>query len=137
VQLRNGIIALLIAWGSSSAQSAICITPLHGYHYLTCNDYTFYLDAIPYTIPAGFDTDLASIPRIVWPIMSPAKSELMEAAIIHDWLYKETCYFTREETDVIFYDMLRANGTPRWQASIMYYAVRTFGGAYYQDEDCE
>jgi len=38
------------------------------------------------TVPAGFDTDYASIPRIFWPIYPP-DGEYAPAAILHDFLY--------------------------------------------------
>ena len=38
------------------------------------------------TVPTGFATDLASVPRAVWWLISPW--DIARAAIIHDLLYK-------------------------------------------------
>lgn len=90
-----------------------------------------------YVIPKNFETDLASIPKLIWPVMAPAHSSLIRAAIIHDWFYRKTCEFTRLKTDLIFYHMLKNDGVSTLKASIMYYVVRLFGWNYYNKEVCE
>jgi hypothetical protein len=42
------------------------------------------------TIPAGFVTDFASIPRFLWSIYPPT-GRYQEAAVVHDWLY--VCHY--------------------------------------------
>ena len=37
------------------------------------------------TVPAGFETNMASSPRIMWWIVGPY--DLGPAALVHDWLY--------------------------------------------------
>ena len=37
-------------------------------------------------VPVGFTTDLASIPRPLWPLL-PAHGRYAPAAVVHDWLY--------------------------------------------------
>lgn len=117
--------------------TSVCIKPYHGYHYLTCQKIRFVVNNSEYEIPENFETDLASIPRIVWPIISPAHSSLIRPAIVHDWFYRKTCDFTRYETDLIFYHMLKNDGVSTIRASIMYYAVRWFGWNYYNEDYCE
>jgi len=90
-----------------------CIKPLIGYHYQTCNTIKFTVNGEEFVIPAHFETDLASIPRVAWPIMAPAHSSLIRGAIVHDWFYRKTCDFTRFETDLIFYHMLKNDGVSR------------------------
>lgn len=114
-----------------------CIKPYQGYHYHTCNQINFTINGEEFYIPANFETDLASIPRIAWPIMAPAHSSLMRAAIVHDWFYRMTCDFNRLQTDLIFYHMLRNDGVSRFKASLMYYAVRLFGWHYYNEDYCD
>jgi hypothetical protein len=116
--------------------SACCIKPYYGYHYLTCKKIKFFVNYRDFEIPANFETDLASIPKVVWPIMAPAHSSLIRAAIVHDWFYRKTCDFTRYETDLIFYHMLKNDGVSTIRASIMYYAVRWFGWNYYNEDYC-
>ena len=116
--------------------SNCCIKPYYDYHYLTCKQIKFTINDREFIIPANFETDLASIPKIAWPIMAPAHSSLIRAAIVHDWFYRKTCDFTRQETDLIFYHILRNDGVSVVRASIMYYAVRWFGWNYYQEDNC-
>ncbi len=114
-----------------------CIKPVIDYHYKTCNKIKFTINGELFEIPSNFDTDLASIPKIAWPIMAPAHSSLIKPAIVHDWFYRKTCDFTRYQTDLIFYHMLINNGVSHFRASIMYYAVRWFGWNYYNEDYCE
>ena len=114
-----------------------CIKPLIGYHYLTCREMKFTINGDEFVIPANFETDLASIPTIAWPIMAPAHSSLIRPAIIHDWFYRKTCDFTRYETDLIFYHMLKNDGVSTIRASLMFYAVRWFGWNYYNEDYCD
>lgn len=114
-----------------------CIKPYFQYHYHTCKKIKFIINGKRFEIPANFETDLASIPRIAWSFMAPAHSSLIRPAIVHDWFYRKTCVFTRYETDLIFYHMLKNDGVSTARASIMYYAVRWFGWNYYKEDYCE
>ena len=117
--------------------SNVCIKPLLEYHYLTCNQITFKVNDKLFFIPKNFETDLASIPRIAWPIISPFHSSLIRPAIVHDWFCRKTCDFNRKDTDLIFYHMLKNDGISTFRASVMYYAVRWFGWNYYNEDYCE
>jgi len=52
------------------------------------------------TVPAGFVTDFASVPRGLWNIV-PRWGRHGEAAVLHDYLYDIGVY-TRKECDKIF-----------------------------------
>lgn len=117
--------------------SEVCIKPFHRYLYHTCNDIHFVIDKSHFIIPKGFKTDLASIPKIAWPIIAPAHSSLIRPAIVHDWFYRKTCDFNRKQTDLIFYHMLKNDGVSPFRASLMYYAVRCFGSPFYNEDYCE
>ncbi len=117
--------------------SDVCIKPYKNYRYHTCNDIHFIIDKRRYTIPIGFITDLASIPKLVWPILAPAHSSLIRPAIVHDWFYRKTCDYSRRQTDLIFYHMLRNDGVSNFKATLIYYAVRCFGRPYYNEDFCE
>lgn len=114
-----------------------CIKPYKKYRYHTCGTIHFSIDNQHYIIPEGFETDLASIPRIAWPIMAPAHSSLIRPAIVHDWFYRKTCDYNRKQTDLIFYHMLKNDGVNPLRAATMYYAVRLFGSRYYNEDYCE
>lgn len=115
----------------------VCIKPYYDYTYKTCEDIHFKVNQEDFIIPKGFVTDLASIPKPFWIVVSPAHSALMRASIVHDWFYKETCDFNRINTDLIFYHMLINEGLSIWESSIFYYAVRLFGAESYTEEYCE
>lgn len=94
-------------------------------------------------IPAGFEFDLASVPRIVWPLISSFELSLV-APLIHDYFYEFTgspVYHekvpaldfrshyhrvTRYEADQIFLQMMLREGVKKWKARSSYVAVRAF-----------
>ena len=81
------------------------------------------------TVPAGFVTDLASVPRVplaYWFFGARGNSP----AAIHDWLYR-TGIVSRIMADRVFNEALKAQGkwfTTRWP---MTGAVMTFGWMVY------
>jgi hypothetical protein len=100
------------------------------------------------TVPRGFVTDGASVPRLAQLITGwrPWDEPQRWAAIVHDWLY---CQNGREYegpgallqpmqlvakpwADAAFAAVLRAAGAGRLRASTMFWAVRLFGGHAYQ-----
>ncbi|EBD4871246.1 DUF1353 domain-containing protein [Salmonella enterica subsp. enterica serovar Poona] len=82
------------------------------------------------SVPAGFITDLASVPRIFWTLLPP-DGKYANAAIIHDYLY-DNALRTKKEADLIFLDGMTVLGVPRWKRTIMYLAVRWFGRGMYE-----
>ncbi|EJO2706043.1 DUF1353 domain-containing protein [Salmonella enterica] len=81
-------------------------------------------------VPAGFVTDLASVPRIFW-VLLPPDGKYAKAAIIHDYLY-DNALRTKKEADKIFLDGMTVLGVPKWKRIIMYWAVRMFGRGNYE-----
>lgn len=77
-------------------------------------------------VPAGFQTDGASVPRFFWRILPPM-GRYWRPAVLHDYLYRAgTC--SRFLADAVFRDAMRADGVSAWKRLAMYYAVRVFGG---------
>ena len=82
------------------------------------------------TVPAGFKTDFASVPR--WPLVFWLTGNTAhEAATIHDYLYK-THESTRYKADETFAEAMRVTGMPMWRCSVMYVAVRLKGSRAYK-----
>lgn len=82
-----------------------------------------------FIIPAGFVTDLASVPRI--PVFyAIVANKGKKAAVIHDWLYQEKI-LSRKQADKAFYDALEAQGVDWVTKNIMYSGVRIGGQAYW------
>ena len=81
------------------------------------------------TVPAGFKSDGASVPRFFWRLVfPPGDAQALEAAILHDWIYRAHPEgWTREEADQLFYKALVADGMSEWRATLAYLGVRLFG----------
>ncbi|EFT2544452.1 DUF1353 domain-containing protein [Salmonella enterica] len=109
---------------------------LEHYRWRVYEPFEFYLsddnsDVIE--VPAGFVTDLATIPRIFWTILPP-DGKYAKAAIIHDWMY-DNALRTKKEADLIFLDGMTVLGVPKWKRTIMYWAVRVFGRGSYSERN--
>lgn len=79
------------------------------------------------TVPAGFVTDFASVPRIFWNILPPW-GQYGKAAIIHDYLYY-TKEYPKKKADRIFLEAMKVLNVPLATRTIMYSAVVLFGKA--------
>ena len=77
------------------------------------------------TVPKGFDTDLASIPRIFHSII-PVNGKHRSPAIIHDHLYVVQDR-SRSEADAVFLEAMESVGVRWTQRYAMYWAVRVGG----------
>jgi hypothetical protein len=82
-----------------------------------------------FTVPVGFRTDFASVPRIFWNVLPPTGRHT-KAAAIHDWLYS-TKITSKEDADGIFRRIMEEEGVSVFKRTIMYWAVRLFGGNAY------
>lgn len=92
-------------------------------------------------MPAGFVTDLASVPRVVWSFYPP-DGPWAKAAVIHDFLYAtkgtgawherlgitRTKPYTRAEADDILLEGMVDRNIGRWERFVIWIAVRA-GGA--------
>ena len=79
-----------------------------------------------FVVPAGFNTDFASVPRVVtWLI--PRWGAYTLAAILHDWLADEgvlTGVVTARDADGIFRRVMRESGVPVLRRWMMWAGVR-------------
>lgn len=84
------------------------------------------------TVPIGFNTDFASIPRapVVWLLFS---GEGDEAATIHDYLYRvdSSPWVPKDFADRIFYQAMVDMGVEDMKCKSMYQAVHQFGDSSY------
>jgi hypothetical protein len=93
------------------------------------------------TVPAGFVTDLASVPRPLW-VLYPPDGPWAQAAIVHDYEYKtlgsgvwnghrgnsRPAPYTRAEADSILRQAMADLGIPEADRDIIFAGVRA-GGA--------
>ncbi len=94
------------------------------------------------TVPKGFVTDLASVPRIVWSFYPP-DGPWVKAAIIHDFLYEtqgtgiwhshtgnsRVAAYTRAEADGILKEGMADRGVGGWEQFVIWSSVRLGGSA--------
>lgn len=90
--------------------------------------------------PALFETDFASVPRLLWWLF-PRWGRYGNAAVIHDYLYRgghffsvlneeaEPSYPDRIYADTIFLEGMVVLGVRKWQRLLIYWGVR-LGGWY-------
>ena len=82
------------------------------------------------TVPSGFDTDFASVPRV--PIaFTLFGSKAKKSAVLHDYLYA-TRPFSRLECDKAFLCAMQTEGLGWFTRHAMYAGVRLGGGAYWR-----
>lgn len=100
-----------------------------------------------FNIPRGFRYDAASIPRFLWPIISPTELGYLAPAV-HDFLIEQQGYvylqqwstyfgqwrpvearFTRRQADRLFCRIMRNEGISRWKRRAAFRAVRLYGWA--------
>jgi hypothetical protein len=117
-------------------------------------DYRVETNGLVITIPAGFQTDGASIPRCLqWIVGASFDNGFRAAALVHDWLY----YTHRADMDDIMFgypkriirwiepgqadacllDLLAQNGVGWIRRRAIYHAVRLFGGDYWINNDAD
>ena len=83
------------------------------------------------TIPAGFKTDLASVPKFLWSVFPPFGEGVL-AYIIHDYLYVEKPY-TRAFADKEMLIWAMALTGKKFDPKARYYTVRALGGFVWND----
>lgn len=77
------------------------------------------------TVPQGFVTDLASVPRVpVAYLLCGGTSN--EAAVVHDYLYTSKIV-PRATADAVLREASAATGVPAWRRALMWAGVRAFG----------
>ena len=93
-------------------------------------------DGTTYTVPKGFTTNFASIPRIFWSIITPT-GKWSNASVLHDFLYDNGYKIgvSRKKADKIFYDAMIDSGVSRITANIMWFCVRAFAYFHYKRKD--
>jgi hypothetical protein len=90
------------------------------------------------TVPAGFRFDLASVPRLFWPLVAPFELSIA-APLLHDFLYRYAGdppapgavpprRYARREADRLFREVMAAEGVAAWRRDAAWAAARLFGG---------
>lgn len=96
-----------------------------GKHWELTEDFSWSDDCDVITVPTGYITDFASVPRLFW-LFFPRYGKYTKAAVIHDYLYSEGIG-TKDRADAIFYHSMLTLGVNAFKAWVMYQAV-SMGG---------
>ena len=106
------------------SHNKLTISPNGNYNYKVVQDYVFDSPVLgqTFTIPKGFITDGASIPRIFWSVFGgPFCPKNLEASVQHDFLIY--LGVDGSQRDLQFYSTLVDNNTDKWKARLMYIGV--------------
>lgn len=105
--------------------------------WMTLDDLVFRSARYPglFVVPRGFQTDLASIPAIIWGPLLPPVGAHDRAAVLHDAAYAhalatlsgQRIRCAKVVADTLFDEALRADGVPSWRRVLMVAAVKRFG----------
>lgn len=77
-----------------------------------------------YEIPKFYETDFASVPRVLWSILPPIGKH-NRAALLHDYLY-DSKIGTRKQADKLFLKQMKIDGVSFAARYAMYLGVRIF-----------
>lgn len=82
-------------------------------------------------VPKGYETDLASIPRILWPLISPF-DEYALGSIVHDYLY-DSKIVSRWIADCVFIEAMKRSEISFLKIVLFFIAIRMFGRRYWKN----
>jgi Protein of unknown function (DUF1353) len=123
---------------------ALIVSPLaDGKTWVTMRDFGY--EREPYgsgsliDVPIGFQTDYASVPRLLWTFFPPW-GRYGNAAVIHDWLYWKqelnALPIEHRDADSIFDEAMGVLGVDRFSRWCLFHAVLWFGGfAWLRNEE--
>lgn len=107
--------------------------------WVTDDEFTFYIGEVTdqkyVTVPKGFITDGATVPRLLWGFFPPW-GVYGQAAVTHDYLCttlsltkngdNPVLKISQNEIDLVFEQAMKVLGTPWWKRKIMYWAVHLY-----------
>lgn len=85
------------------------------------------------TVPAGFETDGASVPRLLWCLFPPFGGDYDEAAVLHDYLYRTSFMcLARVVADAVLVEAMQVCGTGLITRMTIFSGVRAGGWMTYR-----
>lgn len=81
-------------------------------------------------VPAGFQSDGASIPKGLTWLFPKIGGRYTKAAILHDWMYINKIG-SKAEADKVFYEACRVLGLNKYVAKLFYVGVKLIGKGNY------
>lgn len=104
----------------------VTVTKKDGNNWETFTGFRYDANEISFQVPAGSETDFASVPRVLAPLI-PRAGDSVPAAILHDHLWRVEApagRITYREADGILRQALRVSGVPFVQRWLAWTAVR-------------
>lgn len=89
------------------------------------------INNIKITVPVMFYTDLATIPRFIYPILDKADKIIVAASVVHDYLYVSG-ELERKIADKILKEAMLISDSNEIIANLAYLSVRIFGKSKYK-----
>lgn len=89
------------------------------------------------TVPAGFISDFASVPRAARWYVDDDDPAILFGSIVHDWIYSQRGavglerVLTREQADQVLREAMEACGARARQRLVVFWAVRLGGGSHW------
>jgi hypothetical protein len=110
----------------------LILQPLPDRKWKLAADFSVVTDTVgPMTVPAGFVTDLSSIPRFLWWESTP--SDYPEAGVLHDYCYDHN-RVPRAVADKLYREVVTYLNAGRPRSFARYWALRVFGGIAYRND---
>jgi hypothetical protein len=111
-----------------SSFTKLVVEVIDGEIFSVSQDFYFYREKDKdeiYTVPAGFKSNFASVPRVLQLLFS--KRDVYSAAsVLHDYLYTSK-EISREKADLILKEGMLVLGSSKTSAYLFWLAVRLFG----------
>lgn len=86
-----------------------------------------------FTVPAGFVTDFASVPRVPFAFLLCGDS-CHAAAALHDFLYTAPHLVSRCVADDVLHEAAHSTGVPSWRCWLVWAGVRLGGASHFNPE---
>lgn len=78
-------------------------------------------------VPAGFASDGASVPRLLWGLLSPCIDPVtLVPSVIHDFIYQMKIG-ARSVADMWYAEALVGAGYPEWKACLTFFGLKLLG----------
>ena len=86
------------------------------------------VDNIEIVVPAGYESDWASVPRLLWWLYPPTYGPAQRGAWLHDYFYSDLYkIYTKEFADRALAAAVREDGGSSFSAKMFYWATSMFG----------
>jgi hypothetical protein len=90
------------------------VSPLPADKYIILQDYEYSYKNYDILVPKGYKTNGADIPRILWSIWPPNRSDYLPAVVLHDYLCDKGEYALAQEVFECSLNELKIHPVTTW-----------------------